>query len=152
MQDGPKPEFLQKHVAYYVMDTDKWRYADTLEAVTAEQRPYYLDSVANATDVLASGSLGARRAKGKPDHYVYDPRDVSIAAVEATVDPASLTDQRLDPCPRGKQLVYHTRAVRARYRDQRLLQAVGVDRDRSARHRLRRDRLRDPPGRQLDLR
>jgi uncharacterized protein len=108
MQDGPKPQFLQKNVAYYVMDTDKWRYADALEAVTAEQRPYYLDSVANATDVLASGSLGPASAKGKPDQYVYDPRDVSIAAVEAAVDPASLTDQRWIHATRGKQLVYHT--------------------------------------------
>jgi putative CocE/NonD family hydrolase len=108
MQDGPKPGFLQKHVAYYVMDTDNWRYADTLEGATAEQRTYYLDSVANATDVLAAGSLGAAAAKGKPDQYVYDPRDVSIAAVEADIDPASLTDQRWIHATRGKQLVYHT--------------------------------------------
>ena len=39
---------------------------------------------------------------------MYDPRDVSVAAVEATVDPASLTDQRLVHALRGKQLVYHT--------------------------------------------
>lgn len=108
MQDGPKPQFLQKPVAYYVMDADKWRYADTLEAVTAESRPYYLDSVANATDVLAAGSLGSAGAKGKPDHYAYDPRDVSVAAVEVSVDPASLTDQRLAYALRGKSLVYHT--------------------------------------------
>ena len=108
MQGGPKPQFLQKNVAYYVMDADKWRYADTLEAVTAESRPYYLDSVANATDVMASGSLGAARGRGKPDRYLYDPRDVSLAAVEAKIDPASLTDQTLIHAARGKQLVYHT--------------------------------------------
>lgn len=108
MQNGPKPQFLQKPVAYYVMDTDKWRYADTLEAVTAESRAYYLDSVANATDVLAAGALGAAGAKGKPDQYVYDPHDVSVAAVEATIDPASLTDQHLIHTLRGKQFVYHT--------------------------------------------
>jgi putative CocE/NonD family hydrolase len=90
------------------MDADKWRYADTLEAVTAESKPYYLDSVANATDVLASGSLAASKGKGKPDQYVYDPRDVSIAAVESTIDLASLTDQHLIHAQRGKQLVYHT--------------------------------------------
>jgi putative CocE/NonD family hydrolase len=108
MQGGPKPQFLQKPVAYYVMDADKWRYADTLEAVTAESRPYYLDSVANATDVLAAGSLDSAQGKGKPDQYVYDPRDVSVAAVEASVDFASLTDQRLVHALRGKQVVYHT--------------------------------------------
>jgi len=35
MQGGPKPAFLRKPVAYYVMYADRWRYADTLEAVTA---------------------------------------------------------------------------------------------------------------------
>ena len=108
MQNGPKPQFLQKNVAYYVMDADKWRYADTLEGVTAESRPYYLDSVANATDVLASGSLATSRGKGKPDQYVYDPRDVSIAAVEATADVTSYMDQRVVNAGHGKQLVYHT--------------------------------------------
>ena len=63
---------------------------------------------AHPLDVLASGSLGPASAKGKPDQYVYDPRDVSIAAVEAAVDPASLTDQRWIHATRGKQLVYHT--------------------------------------------
>ncbi len=47
------------------MDADKWRYADTLEAVTAESRPYYLDSAANADDLFHSGSLGAAPAKGE---------------------------------------------------------------------------------------
>jgi putative hydrolase, CocE/NonD family len=108
MQGGPKPAFLQKNVAYYVMDADKWRYTDTLEGITAESRPYYLDSVANATDVLAAGSLGGAQGKGKPDQYVYDPRDVSIAALEASVDIASYTDQRTVHALRGKQLVYHT--------------------------------------------
>jgi len=58
MAGGPKPEFLKKPVAYYVIHADEWRYADTLESVTARTRALYLDSAFNATDVLASGSLG----------------------------------------------------------------------------------------------
>jgi putative CocE/NonD family hydrolase len=108
MQGGPKPEFLKKNVAYYVMHADKWRYADTLDAVTAESRPYYLDSRSNAADVLSAGTLGPSLPQGKPDQYVYDPRDVSIAAVEANLDPLSLTDQTLVYAQRGKALVYHT--------------------------------------------
>jgi putative CocE/NonD family hydrolase len=108
MQGGSKPQVLQKNVAYYVMDADKWRYADTLEGVTAQSRAYYLDSVANATDVLASGSLGSAPAEGKPDQYIYDPRDVSIAAIEESVDPLSLSDQRMIHAQRGKVLVYHS--------------------------------------------
>ena len=108
MQGGPKPAFLQKRVAYYVMDADRWRYADTLEAVTKESRAYLLDSNANAADVLASGSLGSAAAKGKPDQYVYDPRDLSVVAVDTSVDPQALTDQRRIYAQQGKQLVYHT--------------------------------------------
>jgi putative CocE/NonD family hydrolase len=108
MQGGRKPEFLQKRVAYYVMDADRWRYADSLEAVTAQSRPYFLDSNGAAADVLASGSLTSAPAKGKPDRFVYDPRDLSIAEVERAVDPQSLTDQRTIYAQQGKVLVYHT--------------------------------------------
>jgi len=108
MQGGPKPQFLQKTVAYYVMGAERWRYADTLEGITSQSLPYYLDSSSNATDVLAAGALGQRAASGKPDHYVYDPHDVSFAADEATSDLEDLTDQHAAYAQRGKQLVYHS--------------------------------------------
>jgi hypothetical protein len=108
MQAGPKPQFLQKPVAYYVMGAERWRYADTLEGVTGRSAAYYLDSAVNASDVLASGSLGSQAAAGKPDHYVYDPHDLSFADDEATLEQGDLTDQRSDYTHRGKQLVYHT--------------------------------------------
>jgi uncharacterized protein len=108
MQDGPKPSFLQKPVAYYVMQAERWRYADTLEAVTAALRPYYLDSRQNATDVLASGALQAEPASGSPDHFTCDPRDTHAAEVEYSADPQSLTDQSLVYAWRGTELVYHT--------------------------------------------
>ena len=108
MQGGAKPEFLKKPVAYYVMFADQWRYADTLEAITAESRPYYLDSTSNPVDLFASGSLGSPPAKGKPDQYIYDPRDLSGAELEASVDPDSLTDQHMIYGRSGQQLIYHT--------------------------------------------
>jgi len=108
MQGGPKPEFLHAPVAYYVMYADRWRYAPSLAAITADTRALQLDSVANATDVLASGSLDTRAASGHPDHYVYDPRDLSTAGLEATLDPESLTDQSMIYALRGKELVYHS--------------------------------------------
>jgi putative CocE/NonD family hydrolase len=108
MQGGARPEFLKKHVAYYVMQADKWRYADTLEDVTAEARAYYLDSTSNANDVLASGSLSVGAPKGKPDHYLYNPRELGTAGLEATLDPSDLTAQTLIYAQRGKLLVYHS--------------------------------------------
>ena len=108
MQGGPKPAFLRKPVAYYVMYADRWRYADTLEAVTAGTQSLQLDSAANADDVLSSGILAPGEPRGRPDHYHYDPRDVSTADLESTTDPASLVDERMTYALRGKQLVYHS--------------------------------------------
>jgi putative CocE/NonD family hydrolase len=109
MQGGPKPEFLKRLVSYYVMGAEKWRYADTLDGITAHSRPYFLSSSQNPTDVFAAGSLSEAKASGKePDHYLYDPWDLSSAAVEAGVDPDSLTDQRIIYAARGKEFIYHT--------------------------------------------
>lgn len=111
MAGGAKPDFLQKRVAYYVMGAERWRYADTLESVTAEEKPFFLDSSANANRVMTSGSLSPTSAgKGSADSYVYDPRDVSGAALEAGLDPSLLTDQTLVLAADGKQLVYHSAA------------------------------------------
>ena len=108
MQGGAKPQFLENYVAYYVMFADKWRYADSLAAVTKEERALHLGSRVNATDVLNSGSLSTDAQKGDPDHYIYDPRDVSSAELESHLDPASLVDQTLVYARSGKQLVYHS--------------------------------------------
>jgi uncharacterized protein len=63
LRDGAKPAFLQKRVAYYVMGADRWRYADTLEEVTAREQVLYLDFA------------------HKADEYRYDPRDARGAEV-----------------------------------------------------------------------
>jgi uncharacterized protein len=110
MQGGPKPRFLQKPVAYYVMRAERWRYADTLEAVTARHESYFLDSATNANDVFTAGSLGALPGKGQPDSYSFDPRDTNGPEVdaEAQAQGGSLTDQSVTLALRGKQLVYHS--------------------------------------------
>lgn len=109
MASGPRPAFLRKPVAYYVMGADQWRYADSLDAVTARSAPYYLGSNGDATRVFASGTLSETSSKQSgSDRYIYDPRDVSQAALQSVVDPASKIDQRLVFASEGKQLVYHT--------------------------------------------
>jgi uncharacterized protein len=110
MQDGPKPEFLQKRVAYYVMGAELWRYADSLEEATSRYEPCYLDSTGNANDVFNSGSMKIEHGHGKPDTYTYDPGDTTGLEVEAEARAArgSLVDQSLVLALRGKQLVYHS--------------------------------------------
>jgi putative CocE/NonD family hydrolase len=109
MADGAKPEFLRAPVAYYVMGAEEWRHAPTLDAVTASRQELFLDSQANASDVFASGTLRPQAGRGKPDSYVYDPRDTSSAAIEtATTELGGLVDQRLIYANSGRQLVYHS--------------------------------------------
>jgi uncharacterized protein len=114
MQEGRKPEFLKKNVAYYVLGADVWRYADTLEEVTASWKSLYLRSSANATDVFASGLLTEQMPISEdPDYYVYDPRETGHAALESTIDPENVTDQRMIIAMTGKQLVYHSASLEA---------------------------------------
>lgn len=109
MQSGPKPAFLRKNVAYYVMGAETWRYADTLESVTAVSRPLYLQSAGSATDLYRSGELASTPpGRSEPKRYVYDPRDVSLAELESTVDPENAVDQRMLHASVGRQLVYHS--------------------------------------------
>jgi uncharacterized protein len=109
MKGDAKPEFLKKPVAYYVSAADQWRYADTLEAITAQMRPFYLASRGGAAnDILSSGALAATKPTGAPDRYIYDPRDTSNAALEASLDSSSLLDRTMVYAMRGKQLIYHS--------------------------------------------
>lgn len=108
MQGGPKPEFLQRLVVYYVIGADHWRYSDSLDGITGERRTLYLDSTGSADDMLHSGTLKTTPGKGLPDTYIHDPRDVSTAALESTVDPASLVDQSMVSAQQNKELVYHS--------------------------------------------
>jgi putative CocE/NonD family hydrolase len=110
MQGGTKPVFLRNQVAYYVMGAERWRYAQTLEAITARHDAYFLDSASNANDALSAGSLSVVPGTGCPDTYTYDPRDVCGPEIEAEAQTsgASLVDQSVTLALRGKALVYHT--------------------------------------------
>jgi uncharacterized protein len=113
MKNGAKPKFLEKRVAYYVVGpgAEKWKYADSLEAIGAERRTLYLASEnGRAGDAFRSGTLGeAKPAAGAaPDRYVYDPLDVRPAELEREDVPHWITDQRVALNLFGNGLVYHS--------------------------------------------
>jgi putative CocE/NonD family hydrolase len=110
MQDGPKPDFLQGQMAYYVMGAERWRYAETLEAATSRHESYFLSSAGSANDVFGSGSLRCTPGEGPPDRYIYDPCDCSGAEIdaEARASGHSLVDQRVTFALSSKQLIYHS--------------------------------------------
>jgi putative CocE/NonD family hydrolase len=110
MQGLARPQFLKRAVAYYVMGAERWRYADTLEEITAHYETYFLESDGNSSDVFSAGALGIVRGWGRPDTYIYDPRDARGPEVEAEArsNGGSLVDQTVTLALRGKCAVYHT--------------------------------------------
>ena len=111
LKGAGKPEFLKDRVAFYVAGEEAWRYAPSLEKVTARTQVWHLDSNdSQANDVFGSGTLLDRRpGSGKPDSYVYDPLDTSSLAVEDLPDAAGgWVDQRAILLAAGKHLVYHS--------------------------------------------
>lgn len=111
MKGAKKPAFLKKRVAYYVMAAEKWKYADSLEAIGATAKKYFLRSDGNANDVFHSGILGPRAVRSEPpDHFIYDPLDTRPGELEVKASSEYLADQTFDLNLFGNGLVYHTEA------------------------------------------
>ncbi|MEE8608413.1 MAG: CocE/NonD family hydrolase [Nitrospiraceae bacterium] len=111
LKDGPKPEFLRKRVAYYVVgpEAEEWKYADSLEAIASETWTLYLHSDGRANDTFHAGFLREQKPRqSPPDNYVYDPLDVRPAELEPELERGLVTDQRWALNFFGGGLVYHS--------------------------------------------
>lgn len=109
MSGGPRPAFLQKSVAYYVMGADVWKYAESLEAITARSVPYCLQSDEPALSLARPGQLSRSAPKRAGfAQYIYDPRDTSRADLEAGIDVSDPAETRMVVANDGHQLVYET--------------------------------------------
>lgn len=111
LKNGPKPDFLKKRVAYYVIGpgAENWKYADDLDSIATEHRKLYLSSQnSTANDVMHSGSLSENQMSSAPDKYVYDPRDLRPAELEKVDMDKPLTDQRYALNLFGNGVVYHS--------------------------------------------
>ena len=110
LKKGPKPEFLKKRVAYYVMGAEEWKYSDTLETISNKTMRLYLNSVdGQANDVFHSGALDSTLpSTAQPDEYVYDPLDTRPADLQREEVKDYLTDQRHALNLFGNGLVYHS--------------------------------------------
>jgi putative CocE/NonD family hydrolase len=111
MKGGAKPDFLQKHVAYYVVGpgAETWKYADNLDSIATGRRTLYLGSDSGrANDVFQSGRLTAEPPRAsEPDRWVYDPLDVRPAEREKQTVPY-VTDQRAVLDLDGSGVIYHS--------------------------------------------
>ena len=114
MKGGPKPEFLKRRVAYYVVGAEEWKYADSLESISNAAKTLYLGSNGNAGDVFRSGALTEVKpgASAVMDSWTYDPLDTRPGSAEAEDDGNSLTSQRAVLNLFGEGVVYHTEPFR----------------------------------------
>jgi putative CocE/NonD family hydrolase len=109
MKGGPKPEFLKKPVAYYVVGAEEWKYADSLESISNVTRTLYLASAGTTSDVFRSGLLVEKPSAGNgSDQWTYDPLDTRPGADEPDEDPAPLVSQWLPMNLFGNGGVYHS--------------------------------------------
>lgn len=109
MKGGNKPSFLKKRVAYYVMGEEKWKYADSLEAIKVTPEKMYLCSHDGAHDVFHSGSLETDAPKGTHcDSFSYDPLDKRPGELERFLLQDYFTNQTYDLNLFDNGLVYHS--------------------------------------------
>jgi len=109
MKGSPKPEFLKKRVAYYVMGADEWKYADSLEVIAKDKLSLYLASNGSASDVFHSGRLTNGKETSAPsDSWICDPLDTRPGNAEPTENPAYLTSQRGVQNLYGQGAIYHS--------------------------------------------
>jgi putative CocE/NonD family hydrolase len=110
MKGGPKPEFLKKRVAYYLMGAEEWKYADNLEAIANATKTLYLSSNGAAGDVFHSGLLTEAKSSGGAgaDSWTYDPLDTRPGAAEPGDNPNYLTSQQEAMNLYGEGVVYQS--------------------------------------------
>jgi putative CocE/NonD family hydrolase len=110
MKSGTFPTFLKAPVVYYVTGKEQWRYAESLDGVTAGHRPLYVHSVSDrANDVFLSGGLRPDpEGDGGTDRYVYDPKDTSPANLIGDTAAPGLTNQAPLLLGNGADLIYHS--------------------------------------------
>ncbi len=118
LKSGAKPDFLKNQVAYYELApgnsgaNGEWKYADSLESLTANPRSFYLDSKnGDANGAFRSGKLTENQPKDGADHYTYDPLDTrrgeNVEGPESDEKTSGL-DQRYALSIADDGLVYHT--------------------------------------------
>jgi putative CocE/NonD family hydrolase len=120
MKGGPRPRFLEKRVAYYVVPDDAWKYADTLEAISDRKLTFYLGSDGRPHDLYRSGELSpqppgsAGGPTGAPSAtYTYEPLDVRNATWQAEAGDDYLTDESAVHRLGEAGLVFHSKPFAA---------------------------------------
>jgi len=106
---GPRPALLKDRVNYFMLGTDEWRHAPSLQAASSGKRlDLYLSAPKQASlDVFHSGSLvPAPPADETPATIVSDPRELLELAFAPYLADEGLTSQFRDFQKRA--IVFHS--------------------------------------------
>ncbi len=112
MKGGPKPGFLNKRVAYYLVTgvgAGEWKYGDSLESISNTWKTLYLASDGEAGDVFHSGTLAEAKpaAAATSDAWSYDPLSTKPGDLEPVEQPDNLVSQTAVLNLFGEGVVYH---------------------------------------------
>jgi len=122
MKGDPKPDFLKKRIAYYVVGAEQWKYADSLETIANSKLTYYLGSDGAANDIFHSGTLRTAQpaAASASDHspnnasqvssdkFTYDPLDTRPGELDLEEVANPLISQRDALNLNGNGVIYHS--------------------------------------------
>lgn len=110
LRGGERPAWLKQRVAYFVVGPDEWRYADSLEAIGAQPRRFYLHAAAAGIggSVFRSANLIDAAADGADLNYLYDPCDLRHTASELKPREDYLLDASAAMQIDGDGLVFHS--------------------------------------------
>ncbi|MEM9680777.1 MAG: CocE/NonD family hydrolase [Bacteroidota bacterium] len=77
LKNGKKPAFLKDRVTYYMMDQNKWMYANQLDKISNDTITYYLSSPQSDAKLLIDpGHLSSQKPSASDkDFIIYDPLD-----------------------------------------------------------------------------
>jgi putative CocE/NonD family hydrolase len=108
LRDGPKPEFLRDRVAYFVMESDEWRFAPSLPEVSPMSKEWFLTSDGPASDVFHSGVLSTATPGGSGvDAFLNDPLETLQDPGETAAATGTYLGAGLAFVP-GPKAVYHS--------------------------------------------
>ena len=79
LKGGEKPEFLEDRVAYYMMNQNKWIYANQFDQLSNGSITYYLSGSDSDSKLLIDpGKLSTQKAATSDiDQIIYDPLDTA---------------------------------------------------------------------------
>jgi len=108
LRDGPKPDFLRDRVAYYVLESDEWRFAPSLQETSDAVRTWFLSSEGPVSDVFHAGVLAENPSQASGvDTFVYDPLEPTEGEEEGAEAGGSYLSGGMAFAP-GPKAVYHS--------------------------------------------